>query len=197
MTFIFRFRNPAEELELFVNVAPPLNDDIRLTVDDYRNKLYEIMSTHHQTKIFRPILSKSSIKVHSEISKPESKSKIMKASDHFFKTSYNAKQKPYNIHPEPKVVKRFDEINRTKSLQTKSEPKIIRKCSIPSDTNLYHNSGGCKKHQSLCDVTREKVAKKTVTCKSNFYVRSFNSFNPNHGIITQSALTELRAAGIR
>lgn len=41
--FIFhRFHNAAEELSLNYDVVPPLSDDVQLTVEEYRNKLYEV-----------------------------------------------------------------------------------------------------------------------------------------------------------
>lgn len=44
--------------------------------------------------------------------------------------------------------------------------------------------------------TRERLAKKVLSSKSGV-CQSFNSYNASHGIITQSALLELRAAGMR
>lgn len=38
-----RFRNSIPEIELNVDVLPPFRDDIRLTVPEYRSKLYEIV----------------------------------------------------------------------------------------------------------------------------------------------------------
>lgn len=41
--FIFhRFHNAAEEVSLNYDVVPPLSDDVQLTVEEYRNKLYEV-----------------------------------------------------------------------------------------------------------------------------------------------------------
>ncbi|KAK7099898.1 extracellular signal-regulated kinase 2-like isoform X2 [Littorina saxatilis] len=41
--FVSRFHNPAEELSLNFDVVPPLSDDVQLTVDQYRSKLYEMI----------------------------------------------------------------------------------------------------------------------------------------------------------
>lgn len=39
---LFRFHNPAEETVIGRDVVPPINDDIQLTVEEYRNNLYEV-----------------------------------------------------------------------------------------------------------------------------------------------------------
>ncbi|XP_025109824.1 extracellular signal-regulated kinase 2-like [Pomacea canaliculata] len=42
-SFVSRFHNPVEEISLHFDVVPPLSDDIQLTVDQYRSKLYEMI----------------------------------------------------------------------------------------------------------------------------------------------------------
>ena len=37
-----RFSNPAEEIALDYDVVPPLDDDVQLSVNEYRRKLYEV-----------------------------------------------------------------------------------------------------------------------------------------------------------
>lgn len=41
--FVHRFHNPAGEISLNFDVVPPLSDDVQLTVDEYRSKLYEMI----------------------------------------------------------------------------------------------------------------------------------------------------------
>lgn len=41
---LFRFHCEASEPVLSHVVMPPLRDDVQLSVDEYRNKLYELMS---------------------------------------------------------------------------------------------------------------------------------------------------------
>ena len=40
--YVSRFHNAAEEISLNYDVVPPLSDDVQLTVDEYRTKLYEV-----------------------------------------------------------------------------------------------------------------------------------------------------------
>ena len=40
--FVASFHNPSEEIVKDYDVVPPLSDDIQLTVDEYRKKLYEV-----------------------------------------------------------------------------------------------------------------------------------------------------------
>jgi mitogen-activated protein kinase 15 len=39
---LIRFHNPSEEITKGYDVVPQLSDDIQLTVDEYRKKLYEV-----------------------------------------------------------------------------------------------------------------------------------------------------------
>ncbi|KAL8590492.1 hypothetical protein ACOMHN_011705 [Nucella lapillus] len=41
--FVTRFHNPSEEVSLNFDVVPPLSDDVQLTVEQYRSKLYEMI----------------------------------------------------------------------------------------------------------------------------------------------------------
>jgi hypothetical protein len=40
---LIRFHNPSEEIIKGYDVVPQLSDDIQLTVDEYRKKLYEVI----------------------------------------------------------------------------------------------------------------------------------------------------------
>ena len=39
---LVRFHNPAEEKVIGRDVVPPLSDDIQLSIEEYRSKLYEV-----------------------------------------------------------------------------------------------------------------------------------------------------------
>ena len=39
----YRFHNPSEERVIGYDVVPPLSDDVQLTVEEYRSKLYEMI----------------------------------------------------------------------------------------------------------------------------------------------------------
>ncbi|KAH9523680.1 Mitogen-activated protein kinase 15 [Bulinus truncatus] len=41
--FVQKFHNPSSEISLNFDVVPPLSDDVQLTVDEYRSKLYEMI----------------------------------------------------------------------------------------------------------------------------------------------------------
>jgi len=43
--YFHRFHNPSGEISLNFDVVPPLSDDVQLTVDEYRSKLYEVSMT--------------------------------------------------------------------------------------------------------------------------------------------------------
>ncbi|XP_052684401.1 extracellular signal-regulated kinase 2-like isoform X3 [Crassostrea angulata] len=48
--YISRFHNAAEEVSLNYDVVPPLSDDVQLTVEEYRNKLYEMIIQKKQER---------------------------------------------------------------------------------------------------------------------------------------------------
>ncbi|XP_062622189.1 extracellular signal-regulated kinase 2-like isoform X2 [Saccostrea cucullata] len=48
--YISRFHNAAEEISLNYDVVPPLSDDVQLTVEEYRNKLYEMIIQKKQER---------------------------------------------------------------------------------------------------------------------------------------------------
>lgn len=39
---IDRFHNAAEEIVVGRDIVPPIDDNVQLTVDEYRSKLYEV-----------------------------------------------------------------------------------------------------------------------------------------------------------
>ncbi|VEN56909.1 unnamed protein product [Callosobruchus maculatus] len=138
--YVSRFHDPEQEIVMQNNVIIPLNDDVRLSVDDYRNKLYEIMTVHQR----RVIATKPNVTV-KKIFPPEVYSKVSNSSMR---------------HREASLMKAAGDYNQ----QMKSTSEVPKRKFLPSRT-------------SLCN--------------------SFNSYNKSHGIITQSALMELRAAGLR
>ncbi|GJQ66532.1 hypothetical protein Trydic_g4517 [Trypoxylus dichotomus] len=198
--YVSKFHDESEEIEMNTSVIIPLNDDIRLSVDDYRNKLYEIMSSHHNNS--RPVksLNKNIIKLNAEsILKEDVKSKVCKDTERYLKTRYQIKEKPYNTQSEPKLSHSQSK-NRSTTVNIKSDSKIPKHyASFASDGSYHKVSGDARKSvQSTSEVqTKQKIARKrTMNSKSNVYM-SFNSYNQNHGIITQTALMELKAAGLR
>ncbi|KAB0803395.1 hypothetical protein PPYR_00367 [Photinus pyralis] len=196
-SYVSRFRNTNEEIVMNINVIPPLNDDIRLTVDDYRNKLYEIMSTHHHIRPTKSLLSRPSLKVNSDM-KTDKQGKLYKDINNYAKSNYYDKERSLATLVEPKLGHAKGKLKH--NIQARSEPKILKKFNmLPQELNGIKSTSDYKKfNNSSCDfLTRERGTTKALNSKSNVYVPSFNSFNSTHGIITQSALMELRAAGMR
>ena len=40
--YVLKFHKPADEVSLTYDVVPPVDDDVQLTVNEYRDKLYEV-----------------------------------------------------------------------------------------------------------------------------------------------------------
>ncbi|XP_019873931.1 mitogen-activated protein kinase 15-like [Aethina tumida] len=52
--YVSQYHEPNKEITLPFNVSIPFDDDIRMSIEDYRNKLYEIMSTNKITTRVKP-----------------------------------------------------------------------------------------------------------------------------------------------
>lgn len=180
------------------NVIIPLNDDIRLSVDDYRNKLYEIMASHNTSRA-KPIQSKS---LHTKII-PDVRPKVAKDTERYIKARcHQTKEKPYNTQSEPRI---FNKTKLPRTVINKSDSKLSKQIvQMPIETKVSRAYGDHVKKQAHSSTeiidqmnAKGKVNRKTMMCsKSNVYP-PFNSYNQTHGIITQSALMELKAAGMR
>lgn len=185
------------------SVIIPLNDDVRLSVDDYRNKLYEIMATHHarnsRTNIHPKIDSQNKSALVRII--PDIRPKVAKDTERYLKSHYHVRTKPQNTQSEPKMQQIRPRLNQ--SLINKSDSKLTNQLlHMPVDAKVSRALGDGRKHsQSTIEVQMNKEKynnnnRKILNSRSNVYT-SFNSYNQSHGIITQSALMELRAAGMR
>ncbi len=42
--YVAKFHKPGDESFLLYDVVPPVDDDVQLTVNEYRDKLYEVIS---------------------------------------------------------------------------------------------------------------------------------------------------------
>lgn len=184
--YVSRFHDPSEEIEMSSSVVIPLNDDVRLSVDDYRNKLYEIMSNHASLQNKINLIKNS----RSETIKPEGKSKVYRETEHHVKSSMHAvKEKPYSTTSEPRLI-HCQAKQKQNFIVSKPEPKISKQYITFTDEKF---SCPAKTNATIHDVpAKERGFRKKLNSKSNIYM-SFNSYNPGHGIITQSALMELRA----
>lgn len=182
-------------MEMNSNVIIPLNDDVRLSVDDYRNKLYEIMASHNAARL-KPTPSRTN---HVKII-PDVRPKVAKDTERYIKARcYQTKEKPYNTQSEPKI---YQKPKLPHTMINKSDSKLSKQVlQMPMEMKTGKAYGDHARKlalssSDLSQTSKGKPNKKTMCSKSNVYP-PFNSYNQNHGIITQSALKELRAAGMR
>ncbi|CAG9764103.1 unnamed protein product [Ceutorhynchus assimilis] len=193
--YVSKFHDLSQEIHMASNVTIPLNDDIRLSVDDYRNKLYELMSLHsHRTS------SKKALVVKPKLFEPEVYSKVSKNAERYIRSHVVAKDKRQIIsNSESKIYQKNPVNDWMQAAQLNKSDSKVPSCkhSIVSEkTNIQKASGDCRVNmKSSTEVPKRRIS--TITPpKPNLY-QSFNSYNKSHGIITQSALMELRAAGLR
>ncbi|RZC38922.1 extracellular signal-regulated kinase 2 [Asbolus verrucosus] len=177
--YVSAFHDPDQEIILSRDIVIPFNDDVRLSVEDYRNKLYEIMSSHHnrnnktlcKNKAFTPELP---ARVSKNYGKPPSR-----------------ESKSYGTQSEPKI--NFNSRTSHVVSMIKSDSKVVTKQNIQFPKNL-----SCNKTQISNDrqYTRENGMKKRFSNGKTGY-SSYNNYNQSHGIISQSTLMGLKAAGLR
>lgn len=187
--YVSRFHDSQQEISMHSTVTIPINDDIRLSVDDYRNKLYEIMSTHHKVNIIKPVIVKPKLIV------PEVYSKVSKNAEKYIKSHVNPKDKSYISLSEPKMHNQKSHWSHTANIRSDSKVTRNQQSSVPTKQRLESLKAGGDARAFMKSNT--EVPKKRITPNKATLYTSFNSFNKNHGIITQSALMELKAAGYR
>lgn len=181
--YVAKFREPHQEIVMQSDVVIPFNDDVRLSVDDYRNKLYEMMASSATSKLKPLRNTKTVIKVEPEFQEPKLRPGIYKPEKPL------KSNKSYVTQSEPKLRQVYRPRNTN---PIKSDPKLP-----PRELNKSSNSW----KQDMSKKCNNKVANidhgvRRLNSNSNVYM-SYNSYNPSHGIITQNALMELRAAGLR
>ncbi|KAJ8955892.1 hypothetical protein NQ318_005440 [Aromia moschata] len=188
--YVSRFHDPEQEIIMANNVVIPLNDDVRLSVDDYRNKLYELMSTHHHRPLVKPVSVKQ------RFIAPEVYSKVSKNAEKYLKS--HVKDRSYVSHSEPKMnQQRTTHWVHTANIRSDSKVAAQQSTALPNHRTSSTKAGGDCKPQNVHMKSSSEVPKRRFAQPKSSLYTSFNSYNKNHGIITQSALLELRAAGMR
>ncbi|XP_017771950.1 PREDICTED: putative serine/threonine-protein kinase C05D10.2 [Nicrophorus vespilloides] len=183
--YVSKFHDPDQEIDMPCTVTIPFNDDIRLSVDDYRNKLYEIMAEHTKLKPLK--VQRNLVKVQPDF-KYDVKPRVAKDTERFLKSRCNS---TYVTQSEPKL----HQTKPKNPVYIKSEPKIPARQAVPPNHQIKSET---KKYgQPLHSKTSSHLKRRSLEPKANNIYMSFNSFNQTHGIITQSALMELRASGMR
>ncbi|CAH1117252.1 unnamed protein product [Phaedon cochleariae] len=188
--YVAKFHDPSQEITMQSNVVIPLNDDVRLSVDDYRNKLYELMSSHHPKPLTVPPVA-----VKQKHLTPEVYSKVSKTAERYFKSHVTLKDRSYISQSEPKMHNQRAHWLHTANIRSDSKVVLQQSLPVPARHRVESlKAGGDTRIQMK---SSSEVPKKRFTPKRNYLSESFNSYNKSHGIITQSALMDLRAAGLR
>jgi serine/threonine protein kinase len=176
--YVSAFHDPDQEIELSHDIVIPFKDDVRLSVEDYRNKLYEIMSTHHnrhksscKTKAFTPELP-SRISKHYGKPPPSMKEPKSCATRSEPRINYNARANDHVVT----VIK--------------SDSKVITKQNLHFPKNLNKTQVNDRQH------VRENGMKKRFANVKNGYP-AYNNYHQSHGIISQSTLMGLKTSGLR
>ncbi|XP_026483282.2 mitogen-activated protein kinase 15 [Vanessa tameamea] len=197
--YVSKFHREKDELILPSDVLLPLRDDKQMSVDDYRNKLYSIMAKGFQhcneqprktysskSQIIATSTKSRSFQETSDVSKSYSKSKL----------SVSADQK---LRPKPKPTDR--PLKEFRSDQTIGKPMKATKYFETRGHEWLDNS-----HGDYFQVARSNPSDIFSGEKKNLQQRrnstSFSTItigdgcygNQKHGVITASALMDLRTS---
>lgn len=186
--YVSRFHDSEQEIIMQSNVVIPLNDDIRLAVDDYRNKLYELMATHHVRPTIKPVTIKQKFLT------PEVYSRVTKNAEKYIKSHVTLRDKSYISQSEPKMS--HQKPNWLHTINIRSDSKVLNQHSVGPPRNRIETVKAAGDSKVFMKSHSEVPKRRFTPSKNNLYT-SFNSYNKNHGIITQSALMELKATGMR
>ncbi|ENN77478.1 hypothetical protein D910_07354 [Dendroctonus ponderosae] len=185
--YVANFHDLNQETSMPSHVAIPLNDDIRLSVDDYRNTLYDLMSSQPYRHCTKPSAAKQKLFV------PEVYSRVSKNTEKYIRSHVNLKNNNQVMsQSESKIHQKNPSWVKSAQLN-KSDSKVPTKYGGLEKVNILKGDGDCRMHMK----SKTEAPKRRITPPKPTLYQSFNSFNRSHGIITQSALMELRAAGQR
>ncbi|XP_054727114.1 extracellular signal-regulated kinase 7 isoform X1 [Anastrepha obliqua] len=120
--YVEKFRNSIPEIELNVDILPPFRDDVRLTVPEYRSKLYEIVQLNNEKADKRQTSSNA-------------KSSSIKQKDHKQSNAYDkfeATKKSHKIKQnsstEDKYISKDKYFSRPEKHESETQPSV----SVPS-----------------------------------------------------------------
>ncbi|KAI8127969.1 hypothetical protein FF38_04847 [Lucilia cuprina] len=135
-TYVEKFRNSIPELELNVDILPPFRDDVRLTVPEYRSKLYEIVQTHGE-KNKSLDTNKNSL----NLTKNREHNKSLQNHDKCEqKKPTKIKQQPITSHLEDNMVHANGNLNNLINKALKKTTPIAKKKSTKSLNNNIGDS---------------------------------------------------------
>lgn len=191
--YVAKFHDPSEEISMKSNAVIPFNDDVRLSVEDYRNKLYELMSS--------PRLKNVKISHLNATPAPRNdvNYRLAKSTERYLKGHlYKEVNKSYVSQSEPKMSN-FPKQPDHLVGNIKSESKVLTKCNIrfPRELCKLQAGGDCNTRVKMKSRSEMMNRNNKKIDSTKVLYNGFNSYNRTHGIISQTALMELKAAGLR
>ncbi|XP_017485927.1 PREDICTED: serine/threonine-protein kinase BUR1-like [Rhagoletis zephyria] len=122
-SYVEKFRNSIPEIELNVDILPPFRDDVRLTVPEYRSKLYEIVQLNSE-------------KADKRLISTNTKSSSLKQKDHKHMTFYDKSETIKKTHKtkqqsngtEDKYISKDKYLSRPEKHESETQPSV----SVPS-----------------------------------------------------------------
>lgn len=171
--YVAAFHDPDQEIVLPRDIVIPFNDDVRLSVEDYRNKLYEIMSSNRSIKY--------------SCTKPKSLSPDLQTR---IPRNYTIKKEPKSGATQSESRISYGRSTNHNVTTIKSDSRVVTK------QNIQFPKAMVATRVHINDNKLQKDGKKRFANVKQ-HISNINNYNQAHGIINQSTLMGLKAAGLR
>ncbi|XP_037938594.1 extracellular signal-regulated kinase 7 isoform X2 [Teleopsis dalmanni] len=106
-SYVERFRSKSEEQVLNMDIVPPVRDDVRLTVPEYRSKLYEIVQNKHEkpNHLRQNLYGSKSGNVKQREHKVKKSTEYIEPTGVLYRNTKSSQQFPTDGHTEKDVAK--------------------------------------------------------------------------------------------
>ncbi|KPJ07738.1 Putative serine/threonine-protein kinase C05D10.2 [Papilio machaon] len=207
--YVAKFHRERDEPTLPSDVLLPLRDDKQMSVDDYRNKLYSIMAKGSNG--FSHMRKSQSSKTHTSQTSAHGNTKTSKSFHEPSEISRPYKPKQLSVSADqktrPKIIKGPERpLKEYRSDQTITKPirapKLMESRSHDWETNCHGDYLPMRKSQTDGYVSGGKKVMQQRRNSTSFSTISIGgdadylgrSLNQRHGVITASALMDLRTS---
>jgi serine/threonine protein kinase len=173
--YVINFHNLKEEISKGYDVVPQLNDNVRLTIDEYRNKLYQFIQ---QTKQAGGSIKNSTTSTTIKKQQPKSEA-FMRSNSSLQSTATHKTTNEINDDNINYIHNSSISGNKNDQNELFSNPKIAQNYS-----SSYNNSNNNNPYENKSDNSDDTSS--TVTPPHHNYYNQFKDNNNNNSTVTAS-----------
>ncbi|XP_075154298.1 extracellularly regulated kinase 7 [Haematobia irritans] len=195
--YVEKFRNSIPEIELNVDILPPFRDDVRLSVPEYRSKLYEIVQVSSSEKKQIELTSKLGDTVFKQRieNKPQVNTQEKSEGKKLAKVKHNSRkmetEEKYKLNDKETEKKddsnnNFSKKSLTKIVSTPNTPVVKRKQGKLGN-NLVASSDDVGEKQTASNVLEDRLIQRTKAQGQQYHqskpslLNIVNEFPAQHG----------------